>query len=368
MNKIWKGTDRKATFISRKNRNDNDTYKEIIDSETFGIDVVFTTMLLDRGINITTKGNDKVTNIVIDAFFDEAEIKQMIGRLRTSDNQINVYLKSITPKDIDNQRYLLLEKINYIDSFSTIKDLDEQIEYLRKYDIPYYCTYDREILIHHISRDAINKKIQLINLYKKAIVEKTVEQYFPFSIERYIAYLKVAPTAVEIENEGAINVHTYHYDDMTCFDTYDQLLLSWFDKKQAQRIFMFRDTDRDEWEKFFEKICIVRHKGKNPDGSNNKIFKKDYYVDYYNKGYCGYAKEYNVIELVEDLKNKDMIAKEKEFSDNSDVFNFFEKAIKYFNLNYQLISDAAEIRGVNEAKAGGGRKDLLFISRIEDID
>lgn len=370
LNNIWEGTDRKAVFINRKERENYDAYSQIVAYETFDEDVVFTTMLLDRGINITTEGKRKVTNVVIDSFFDEAEIKQMVGRLRVSKNPINVYLKSTNQNDLDYQKHLLDEKIKIIDSFTRVESLYKQIELIKRFDIPYYCTVDRQILVHNLNLSVIEQKLRLLYLYEKAVVDKQAQLTFPFSIERYMEYISgAAEKNAVIKTAGYKGIKVIskrYYDNLTYFDTYDKVILSWFAKNEAEKISLFGDKDKKKWEDFFECIAIAKHTKNCTDDTNNPILKKDYYEKYSNMGYCGFKKESNVNIMVEKLKEQGLIKASKVFYKNSAIFEFFETVIKHYNLNYKNECDSVytgEVK-IKKGKEEKLRKDFLFITRL----
>ena len=68
---------------------------------------------------MSTEGDNGVTNVVVGKFFDEYEIKQMVGRLRNDGKRtINVFLQEVTADVIEKLEARLNAKYKAASSFA----------------------------------------------------------------------------------------------------------------------------------------------------------------------------------------------------------------------------------------------------------
>lgn len=126
--------DRSAFICSQSGKNkkyvqlsDVNTRQQIIDDAKFEQQILFTTKILDNGVNIK---DEQLKHIVID-IFDFDTIQQCIGRKRilNDDDKINVYIKLFNQRSVQSFLNQWNSVIKFGDDFQEL----EQDEYLKKH-------------------------------------------------------------------------------------------------------------------------------------------------------------------------------------------------------------------------------------------
>ena len=83
---------------SKGNSKEYKFYKQIIEEEKFSVQVLISTSVLDNGVNLK---DSSIKHVVID-MLDQAEFTQMLGRVRTSDDdKLNLYIRQYADEDIE---------------------------------------------------------------------------------------------------------------------------------------------------------------------------------------------------------------------------------------------------------------------------
>ena len=118
LNKLHKETVQLSRNMISTDENAEKVYDELTESETFNVNVLITTSLLDNGINIRDK---KLKNVVIEVF-DRTEFIQMLGRVRVGSNdKIRLYIREYSTDEL--KKFLkrdikTLVMLLYMDSLS----------------------------------------------------------------------------------------------------------------------------------------------------------------------------------------------------------------------------------------------------------
>lgn len=361
LNSAWKSTDNRAVFINSDNKDfdSSETFKSIIEKESFDENVVFATKVLDRGINIRTKGSHKITNIVLDSFFDESDITQMIGRLRNSDGTINVYIKSISSDNVEREKNYLENYIDLIDSFKRITSSETAIAFLREHNIPIYAIENRYLHTNHLLNTIIHKRLSLLSLYKKSIVEKDKSTMFPFSAKRYSKYYSTLPPASQedtLKYEYYNNILPSQYsEDLSHLNSYDELIASWFDKKAPVKYKEQNKETKEKWIKFLGSIAIERH----TDATSNIAA---YYTPFYKENKCAIAQETNHQAFINRLNSFGIIMT-KPCNNCGAVFKYIKNKIAHYNLPFEVAIARTFILNEKGNYTSKSQKYLKFITQ-----
>lgn len=361
LNFSWKNTNNKATFIdsSSKYSTSSETFKSIIAKETFDENVVFATKVLDRGINICTEGPQKITNVVIDSFFDESDITQMIGRLRNSNSTINVYIKTTTSADVNREIQSLREKRNLIKAFRSIDSLEKQIDLLHTKKLPWYFTEDRYPQINQMFEYIIRRKLDLLCMYKDAIENKNKNITFPFSAKKYSKFCSDSPTATPLKDNSRNPILLLYAEDLSHLNSYDELVASWFGKKAPVK---YKEQDKEakeKWIKFLGSIAIKRHEKGN-------LSKEKYYTPLYREKKCAFASDTNLLQLTKKYFSNSLplidITRIKALNNDGSFFKYIKERIVSFDLPFEVVTDKTFILDENNKPTSTSRKHLKFVT------
>ena len=334
LNSSWEGTDNRAVFINSENKSldSSETFNSIIEKESFDENVVFATKVLDRGINIRTEGSRKITNVVLDSFFDESDITQMIGRLRNSDNAINVYIKTTTANEINKTIYHLYEKLNLMKCFYNLTSLEDQFNYLKKYNLSWFSLPYYPICFNNLLEPIIRKKLDLLYKYKDAVENKNDSIEFPFSAKRYSKYYSTLPPASQedkLKYEYYNNILPSQYsEDLSHLNSYDELVALWFDKKAPVKYKEQNKETKEKWIKFLDSIAIERH----TDTTSNTAA---YYTPFYKENKCAIAHETNHQAFINRLNSFGIIMT-KPCNNCGAVFKYIKDKIAHYNLPFEV--------------------------------
>lgn len=103
-------------LLKRKN-----IYNEIRDNNKFSCRVLISTTVLDNGVSI----HDSDLKHIVLPSHNKTEFLQMIGRKRLADNEtVKLYIKNHTYKEIINEQYSIIRRLNYMSSFIGLNDID----------------------------------------------------------------------------------------------------------------------------------------------------------------------------------------------------------------------------------------------------
>lgn len=267
----------------------NTSFANIIsDKGTFEQKVLIATKVLDNGISLSSNIDGGVRNIVIDNFFDEIDMKQMLGRLR-GHNEINVYLRETSEKNV--MRLLLRKKgvLKIMKNYSNISSILKQGEILKKHKIPFR-EYGAKLVLNELHQRKIKDDICILNYYIKLFEE----------------------------SDGAMK-------------SYDDIVLSWFGKNHddAKVCENINDDIRNEYIKIIFGYSI---RGKNEKETYKEYFEANQYL-------CDTLKGTTFVKLAEKLLEVDGI-KSTSIHKNSDALKKIQEVIDRYNLPFKICSKA----------------------------
>lgn len=99
-------------------------YNEIRDNNKFSCRVLISTAVLDNGVSI----HDSDLKHIVLPSHNKTEFLQMIGRKRLADNETaKLYIKNHMYREIINEQYSIIIRLNYILSFIKLNDIDLDI-------------------------------------------------------------------------------------------------------------------------------------------------------------------------------------------------------------------------------------------------
>ena len=119
---------KKVMFLSRDNVDElegsKNSYDNLIEDEAFGEDCLFSTAILDNGINID---DEKVNHVVINVF-ERVEFLQMLGRVRIKDDRkINLYIREYS---LDEIKKMLVKNVNLLTIMLQMDLLNKNEQYM----------------------------------------------------------------------------------------------------------------------------------------------------------------------------------------------------------------------------------------------
>ena len=269
----------------------NASFANIIsDKGIFEQKVLIATKVLDNGISLFSNIDEGgVRNIVIDNFFNEIDMKQMLGRLR-GQNKVNVYLRETSKNDV--MRLLMRKKgiLNIIRDYSSIPSISKQIKKLEKHKIPFR-DYKVPLVLNELHQRKIEDDICTLNYYIKLFEE----------------------------SDGAIK-------------SYDDIVLAWFGKNHddAKVCENINDDIRNEYIKIIFEYSIL-------DKAD-----KETYQEYFeaNPLLCDTLKGTIFVELAEKLLEVDGV-KSTNIHKNSDALKKIKEIIDRYKLPFRIKSKAA---------------------------
>lgn len=107
-----------ATTIKTNKFRTFTVYQQLIEQQKFDVQVLITTSVIDCGINII---DEDVRNIAISSF-DKTEFLQMLGRVRVTNQKVNLYVKYHNSQTVNAYKNSYEEAFRYINNLSLIAE------------------------------------------------------------------------------------------------------------------------------------------------------------------------------------------------------------------------------------------------------
>lgn len=268
----------------------NSLFSDIITNKgTFKNRVLIATKVLDNGINISSnidKGG--VRNIVLDSFFNEIDMKQMIGRLRGK-NKVNVYLREISKNNVVSLLKRKEDLLEVIENYSKISSILEQGKILEKYKIPFR-EHDNKLVINRLYKGKIKEDIIILKYYMRLISD----------------------------SDGAVK-------------SYNDIVLAWFGKN-CDEVMLCENVDNDIKNEYIKIISKYSVQEKSDEETYQEYFAA-------NQNLCDTLKGTIFVKLAERLLDFD--GSENIIKKNSDALKKIQEVIDRYNLPFRIDSKAA---------------------------
>lgn len=336
-------------FINSDNKNTNEAFKKICAEEIFDERVIISTKLLDRGVNLLAEGEAGITNVVIGSFFDEYEIKQMIGRLRNNVNvKVNVFFQKITPQVIEKMKNRLITKQRNARAFRDLHLLKDQVRYLDRHKIPFR-EENGKLVVDKLFFKKIENDLTRINGYYESIENGCNKVELPFT---YSKYRLIQEGNLKLVKEG---VWKKFYDDLGMYTSYNEIMLSWFGKEgDAVNINKLESDIKQKWEEILSDYALIEAYDKKKYGNKNNFYSSD---DIKNK--CDSKNGTVFSELGNRIKENNLCKEDKVLLKSGDVIDYVMNAISKYNLNFKIKKDKAKLD-----LSQNSRVEIYYISKI----
>lgn len=157
-----------------------DKVDNLINNQKFSDRILFTTKVIDSGVNIL---DEDLKHIIVFSY-DVEEVLQVVGRKRDNKDELNIYLKNYNPKELGGYKSNIVYKLSIIEDFKknplqTIRSLTGTKE---EYLLNELFTYDETLrkvinttveenlrreyeLLERISENTYTKELEKVNIF-----------------------------------------------------------------------------------------------------------------------------------------------------------------------------------------------------------
>jgi hypothetical protein len=299
---------------------------------------------------LSTEEDKGVTNVVVGKFFDEYEIKQMVGRLRNDGKRtINVFLQEVTSDVIEKLEARLNVKYKAASSFQKIPLLKEQVRYLDKNNVPFR-EEEKTFIVDGFFVCKIEHDLEKIKVYHDSIENKNYKGLLPLS---YNKYKLIKNNQLKAVCEDSIN--KIYYDDLTMYNSYNEIMLSWFSKdSEVIYIDCLENDIKQKWEKILNDYALIDGYSKDKYDNKNNFYASDEV-----KSKCDSKNGTVFLELANKIKINKLCKEEMLFSKSGEVIDYVKNAILEYDLNFKIGKDKAKIDPLKKS-----RVEIYYIVRI----
>lgn len=323
-----------VAFVCSENKYKTEVFKKICSEESFSERILISTKILDRGVNLSTEGDNGVTNIVVGKFFDEYEIKQMVGRLRNDGKRtINVFLQEVTADVIEKLEARLNAKCKAASSFKKIFLLKEQVRYLDRYNVPFR-EEGKTFIVDDFFFCKIEHDLNKIKAYRNSIEDKKSKSLLPIS---YNKYKLIKNGQLKAVYEYGIN--KIYYDDLTMYNSYNEIMLSWFSKEhKVEYLDCLKNDKNEKWEEVLSEYVLQDEYDSEKYKNKNNFYNSDGI-----RGKCDSKNGTILLALGNKIKMNKLCKEEILFSKSGEVIDYIKNAILEYDLKFKIGKDKAKI-------------------------